>query len=148
MVAWSTALYGVYIYLGARLTASGFSTEEIATIILFYGCGAIGGIVIGGRMVDRLGAKLTSGVGLAGLCACLLLVQVAIAAGMLVAFAFAAASTAAQLFFPAQQAGLVDDFPARRATVLAWNNSALFLGISLGSLVGGQASRTAALQQI
>src|SRR6516162_5833635 len=25
------------------------------------------------------------------------------------------------------------------ATVLAWNNSALFLGISLGSLVGGQA---------
>jgi predicted MFS family arabinose efflux permease len=58
---------------------------------------------------------------------------------MLVAFAFAVASTAAQLFFPAQQAGLVDDFPARRATVLAWNNSALFLGISLGSLVGGQA---------
>ena len=56
---------------------------------------------------------------------------------MLVAFAFAAASMAAQLFFPAQQAGLVDDFPARRATVLAWNNSALFLGISLGSVVGG-----------
>lgn len=139
MVAWSTALYGVYIYLGAGLTASGFSTGEIATIILFYGCGAIGGILIGGRMVDRLGAKLTSSVGLAGLCASLLLVQFAIAAGMLVAFAFAAASTAAQLFFPAQQAGLADDFPARRATVLAWNNSALFLGISLGSLVGGHA---------
>ena len=42
-------------------------------------------------------------------------------------------------FFPAQQAGLADDFPAQRATVLAWNNSALFLGIALGSLVGGQA---------
>jgi predicted MFS family arabinose efflux permease len=139
MVAWSTALYGVYIYLGAGLTACGFSTEEIAAIILFYGCGAIGGIVIGGRMVDRLGAKLTSGIGLAGLCASLVVVQFAIAAGMLVAFAFAAASMAAQLFFPAQQAGLVDDFPARRVTVLAWNNSALFLGISLGSLVGGQA---------
>ena len=137
MVAWSTALYGVYIYLGAGLTACGFSPEEIAVIILFYGCGAIGGILIGGRMVDRLGAKLTSGVGLAGLCASLLLVQFAIDAGMLVAFAFAAASMAAQLFFPAQQAGLVDDFPARRATVLAWNNSALFLGISLGSVVGG-----------
>ena len=139
MVAWSTALYGVYIYLGAGLTACGFSTEEIAAIILFYGCGAIGGIVIGGRMVDRLGAKLTSGIGLASLCASLLVVQFAIDAGMLVAFAFAAASTAAQLFFPAQQASLADDFPARRATVLAWNNSALFLGISLGSLVGGQA---------
>jgi predicted MFS family arabinose efflux permease len=49
-----------------------------------------------------------------------------------------AASAVAQVFFPAQQAGLVSDFPARRATVLAWNNSSLFLGIALGSLVGGQ----------
>jgi len=139
MVAWSTALYGVYIYLGAGLAACGFSNEEIAAIILFYGCGAIGGILIGGRMVDRLGTKPTSAVGLGALCACLLLLQFAIHAGMLVAFGFAAASVAAQLFFPAQQAGLVDDFPTQRATVLAWNNSALFLGISLGSLVGGQA---------
>ena len=139
MVAWSTALYGVYIYLGAGLAACGFSSEEIAAVILFYGCGAIGGILIGGRMVDRIGAKPTSSTGLAGLCACLLLVQFAIHNGMLVAFAFAAASAAAQLFFPAQQAGLADDFPAQRATILAWNNSALFLGISLGSVVGAQA---------
>ena len=139
MVAWSTALYGVYIYLGTGLAACGFSTEEIALIILFYGCGAIGGVLIGGRLIDRLGAKLTSGIGLAGLCVCLFLVQFAIAAGMLVTFTLGAASAAAQLFFPAQQTGLADDFPAQRATVLAWNNSALFLGISLGSLVGGQA---------
>jgi DHA1 family purine base/nucleoside efflux pump-like MFS transporter len=138
MVAWSSALYGVYIYLGAGLTARGFSNEEIAAIILFYGFGAIGGVLIGGRMVDRLGAKLTSSVGLIALCTCLLLVQLAIDAGMLVALAFTAASAAAQLFFPAQQAGLAEDFPGQRATVLAWNNSALFLGISLGSLVGGQ----------
>jgi MFS transporter, DHA1 family, purine base/nucleoside efflux pump len=45
----------------------------------------------------------------------------------------------AQLFFPAQQSGLANDFPARRGTVLAWNNSALFFGISLGSLIGGEA---------
>ena len=139
MVAWSSALYGVYIYLGAGLTARGFSNEEIAAIILFYGFGAIGGVLIGGRMVDRLGAKLTSSVGLIALCTCLLLVQLAIDAGMLVAFAFTAASAAAQLFFPAQQVGLAEDFPAQRAAVLAWNNSALFLGISLGSLIGGQA---------
>jgi predicted MFS family arabinose efflux permease len=121
------------------LTTRGFSNEEIAAIILFYGFGAIGGVLIGGRMVDRLGAKSTSSTGLLGLCACLLLVTLAIDAGMLVGCAFAAASAAAQLFFPAQQAGLADEFPDRRATVLAWNNSALFLGISLGSLVGGQA---------
>ena len=139
MVAWSTALYGVYIYLGAGLAAYGFSTEKIAVTILFYGCGAIGGVLIGGRMVDRIGTKPTSGVGLASLSLCLLLIQFAIDAGMLVTFALGMASAAAQLFFPAQQTGLVDDFPARRATVLAWNNSALFCGIALGSLVGGQA---------
>jgi len=139
MVAWSSALYGVYIYLGAGLTARGFSNEDIAAIILFYGFGAMGGVLVGGRMVDRLGAKLTGSAALIGLCTCLLLVQLAIDAGMLVAFAFAAASATAQLFFPAQQAGLAEDFPAQRAAVLAWNNSALFLGISLGSLIGGQA---------
>ena len=53
-------------------------------------------------------------------------------------FAFGLASAVAQTFFPAQQSGLADDFPNHRATVLAWNNSALFLGISLGSVIGGQ----------
>jgi len=51
------------------------------------------------------------------------------------------------LFFPAQQAGLVDDFPARRATVLAWNNSALFSASRSDLLLAGRPSRTAALQQ-
>jgi MFS transporter, DHA1 family, putative efflux transporter len=139
MVAWSTALYGVYTYLGAGLTAYGSSTGGVAAIILFYGCGAIGGLLVGGRMSDWLGAKLTSDIGLAGLCACLLVIGFALDSGTLVNFAFGVTSAVAQLFFPAQQAGLANDFPARRANVLAWNNSALFLGISLGSFVGGQA---------
>ena len=139
MVVWSTALYGMYTYLGAGLTSSGFSTEEIAEVIVFYGCGAIGGVLIGGRMTDRLGAKLTGGISLSGLSVCFLLLRLALEAGMLVNFAFGLASAVAQLFFPAQQAGLANDFPTRRATVLAWNSSALFLGISLGSFIGGQA---------
>ena len=55
-------------------------------------------------------------------------------------FAFGLTSAVAQTFFPAQQSGLANDFRDHRATVLAWNNSALFLGISLGSLIGGQAT--------
>jgi hypothetical protein len=46
--------------------------------------------------------------------------------------------------FPAQQAGLVDDFPARGATVLAWNNSALFSASRSDLLLAGRPSRTAA----
>jgi len=48
-------------------------------------------------------------------------------------------SVFAQFFFPAQQASLGSRFPQCRIFILALNNSALFLGISLGSLIGGQA---------
>jgi predicted MFS family arabinose efflux permease len=138
-VLWSTALYAMYTYLGEGLSALGYSPEKIAEVILFYGCGAIAGTLIGGRMADRLGAKLTSTIGLSGLCSSLLLLLVALDLKILVDCAFGLASLLAQLFFPAQQLRLANAFPGSRAALLAWNNSALFLGISLGSLIGGQA---------
>ncbi len=139
MVMWSTALYGMYTYLGAGLVAAGSSTEQIARAILFYGCGAIAGILIGGRLADRIGARFTASASFLGLSACFLGLALAVHAGVMVEITLGLTSAVAQLFFPAQQAGLANDFPNRRATMLAWNNSALFLGISLGSLVGGQA---------
>ena len=139
MVLWSTGLYGVYTYLGTGLTAVGFSTGQTAAAILFYGCGAIVGVLVGGRVADRLGVRFTATASFAGLCACLLLLRLALDAGRLVEPALGLSSAVAQLFFPAQQASLANDFPNQRAAVLAWNNSALFLGISLGSLVGGEA---------
>jgi predicted MFS family arabinose efflux permease len=138
-VVWSTGLYGVYTYLGTGLYAVGFSTGRIAQAIVFYGCGAIAGVLIGGPVADRLGVKLTAGASLAGLCACLLLLRLALDADVFVEPVLGVSSAVAQLFFPAQQAGLANDFPRQRGAVLAWNNSALFFGISLGSFVGGQA---------
>src|SRR5205807_1768827 len=65
-VLWSTALYAMYTYLGEGLSASGDSTGQIAEAIVFYGCGAIAGTLIGGRAADRLGARLTISIGLSG----------------------------------------------------------------------------------
>jgi predicted MFS family arabinose efflux permease len=138
MVAWSTALYGMYTYLGVGLAASGHSAGQIAEVIAIYGCGAILGVLIGGRASDILGAQSASGLSLAGLGACFLLLRFALNEGVMIEFAIGLVSAVAQTFFPAQQSSLANDFPERRATVLAWNNSALFLGISLGSLIGGQ----------
>lgn len=138
-VVWSTAVYSMYTYLGEGLASREYSAEAIATVLLFYGCGAIIGALAGGRVTDRFGANATTSVGLAGLCISLLLTRIALDADLLVHCAFGLSSAFAQLFFPAQQFRLANDFPARRATVLAWNNSALFLGIALGSLLGGQA---------
>jgi predicted MFS family arabinose efflux permease len=137
-VVWSTALYGMYTYLGAWLTRLGFSTEEIAQVIACYGIGAIVGTLGGGRIADRIGAKAATGASLVGLFATFMLLPLTLRPGVMIGLGFGVASAVAQVFFPAQQAGLVSDFPTRRATVLAWNNSSLFLGIALGSLVGGQ----------
>jgi predicted MFS family arabinose efflux permease len=139
MIAWSTGLYGMYTYLGTGLAMAGLSTETTARSILFYGCGAIAGILIGGRLTDRLGAKFMLTASFIGLSVCFLVLQFAVHAGAMIELALVLTSAVAQLFFPAQQASLVTDFPSRRATMLAWNNSALFLGIGLGSLAGGRA---------
>lgn len=136
-VLWATGLYGVYTYLGVGLTALGYGPAQIARSIALYGTGALAGTLLGGQAADRYGVFLTMRVSLVGLAGCLLAFGAVLGTEWMADLALLAASVLAQFFFPAQQAGLSRDFPAQRATVLAWNNSALFLGISLGSLVGG-----------
>jgi predicted MFS family arabinose efflux permease len=137
-VVWSTSLYSVYTYLGTGLISSGFSNSQTARAILFYGCGALAGVLVGGRLADRFGVEFTTGASLAGLCFCFLLLHWSLELDAQVELTLALTSAVAQLFFPAQQTALTRDFPSQRATVLACNNSALFLGILLGSLVGGE----------
>src|SRR6267143_1215093 len=139
-IMWSTSLYGVYTYLGAGLTSVAFSPGQVARAILCYGCGAIVGALIGGRLADRVGTKFVAGASFAGLCSGFLLLRLALSCGAFIELALGLSSALAQLFFPAQQAGLARDFPERAGTALAWNNSALFLGIALGSLIGGRAA--------
>ena len=138
-VIWATALYSMYTYIGTWLTRLGFSTDGIAQAVACYGAGAIIGAFTGGRIADRVGAKAATGISLVGLACSFMLLQLVIGNGILLGLGFGVASIAAQVFFPAQQASLVADFASCRATVLAWNNSALFLGIALGSLIGGRA---------
>ena len=139
MVLWSTGLYGMYTYLGIGLAAAGYSVEETARAIVMYGLGAIAGVLVGGRLADRFGPRLMAAAALLGLSACFVGLYLAVHVGILVGLALALSSAVAQLFFPAQQAGIAHDFPIRRASMMAWNNSALFFGIGLGSLLGGQA---------
>jgi predicted MFS family arabinose efflux permease len=138
-IVWSTALYAVYTYLGAGLADLGYAPAAVARVIAFYGGGAIAGALAGGRLADRLGSGAAMRISLVGLGLSFVVLVPAVGHGMLLAVLLGVASALAQLFFPAQQAALAADFPGLRATVLAWNNSALFLGIALGSLLGGQA---------
>jgi predicted MFS family arabinose efflux permease len=129
----------MYTYLGAGLAATGLGAGGVAGVILWYGAGAVAGNLVGGCLADRVGSRLVIAASLAGLAISFLALSLALGHPIVIAPAFAAVSAVAQLFFPAQQAGLAGDFPARRAAVLAWNNAALFFGISLGSAIGGAA---------
>jgi predicted MFS family arabinose efflux permease len=138
-VLWATALYGMYTYLGVGLTEAGLSPPQIARSIALYGFAALAGTLLGGRAADRIGVRETMIASLIGLAICLAVLSTVLRSEWVTDILLMLASITAQLFFPAQQSGLVRDFPTRRATILALNNSALFLGISLGSLVGGAA---------
>lgn len=138
-VFWATALYGVYTYLGVWLSGAGLSSAEVARAIGFYGVGALAGTLLGGQLADWFGARRTMMISLAGLAACLSVFWAGVGTGWAADAMLLITSIFAQFFFPAQQAALARQFPRRRALVLALNNSALFLGISTGSLIGGQA---------
>lgn len=138
-VLWATALYGVYTYLGVWLADAGLSSAEVARAIGFYGVGALAGTLLGGQLADRFGTRRTMMISLAGLAACLSAFGAGVGTGWTADAMLLITSIFAQFFFPAQQAGLARQFPQRRALVLALNNSALFLGISTGSLIGGEA---------
>jgi predicted MFS family arabinose efflux permease len=138
-VLWATALYGVYTYLGAWLTSAGLSSSQIARAIGCYGVGALAGTLLGGQAADRFGTRNTMVTSLAGLAACLSALGAGVGTGWTADVMLLITSIFAQFFFPAQQAQLARQFPQRRAFILALNNSALFLGISIGSLVGGEA---------
>jgi predicted MFS family arabinose efflux permease len=138
-VLWATALYGVYTYLGAWLTGAGLSSYQVARAIGFYGVGALAGTLVGGHAADRFGTREIMLTSLAGLAVCLTGLGVGVDTGWTVDIVLLVTSIFAQFFFPSQQAGLTRDFPQRRALILALNNSALFLGISIGSVIGGEA---------
>ena len=138
-VLWATALYGVYTYLGAWLTGAGATPPDIARAIGCYGVGAVAGTRLGGHAADRFGTRRTMLTSLAGLTAGLALFSNGIGPGWIADGLLLVLSIFAQFYFPARQSSLARDFPQRRALALALNNSALFLGISLGSLIGGEA---------
>lgn len=136
---WGFAVYSLYTYLGVALrSVAGLSSGRIAVALIVFGVCAVVGSLGGGRIADRYGAGRVTTIGLCLVAVGQLVLDLAIRApfGLLLAalglFALCAFPCA-----PAYQSWLVARFPARAGSVLAWNASALFLGIALGSGCGG-----------
>lgn len=135
---WGAAVYGWYTYLGTGLRLyDHFSPGLVAVALVFYGVGATSGSLSGGRLADHWGAARVSTASLAGLAillgmAALLFKTRAGLFPLLLLWAFVGYA-----FFPAFQSRLAERFSERRGMAMAWNNTALYAGITIGSLMGG-----------
>src|SRR5690349_19826091 len=137
---WALAVYGVYTYLGTILTTVAHMTSGMLAVALAcFGVGALAGNLAGGRLTDRYGGRAVSIVSLSALAvlnAALGLAWDAPAAVLLLVLA--AVALVAYPYFSAQQGRLIAYRPASSGSLLAWNNSAMYAGILVGSAVGGR----------
>jgi predicted MFS family arabinose efflux permease len=136
---WGFSVYGLYTYLGTGLRADArFSPGLVATALFVYGAGAVAGSLSGGRLGDRYSMARVAPISLAVLSGLELLVDAALRgppAVLLVALGIFALT--AYPFLPAYQSRLVAAFPRHSGSLLAWNSSAMYLGIGLSAAVGG-----------
>jgi DHA1 family inner membrane transport protein len=131
------AQFTVYGVAGAYLADRFGASQTMVSLVLFvFGAIGVAGNATSARMFERLGGARTILVTLTGLAvtfAALTAVPGTLAAGFAI-FAFWAFFSAT--FMSPQQARLVELLPEQRGILLALNASALYLGMSLGSLVG------------
>ena len=145
MICWGASVYATYTILPiAVLRDYGVSVPELAVVLAAFGSGATLGSVFGGRLADRLGAermvRLCLGLMVvveAGLIALYGACGTGPVALVVLSVALFGLSLSAYGFFPALQASAARRFTLRRPTVLGLLSSSFYVGMTLGSALGG-----------
>jgi predicted MFS family arabinose efflux permease len=133
---WSIANFGLYTFIAAILRRS-LPTTVVPLLLLLFGLGAVAGNFVGGVLSDRFGTRKPMIVCLTLLICALAGIEFTssslIAAGVnMIAWAILMAA-----LFTLQQQRAIQVDPAQSNLLLALNNSALYLGASLGSAAFG-----------
>jgi len=137
---WGAAVYGLYTYLGTGLTVDDhLPTDLVAAALIVYGIGATIGSLYGGRLADRWGASRVAIMSLIGMGILLALIALSFHARIWLFPLLFLWPFVGYAFFPAYQSRLAKEFSDRRGRAMAWNNTALYVGITLGALIGGWA---------
>ena len=133
---WLIANFGLYTFIAAILRRS-LPATVVPLLLLLFGLGAVAGNFMGGVLSDRFGTRRPTIICLALLICALASIEFTsstlIAAGVnMIAWAMLMAA----LFTLQQQRAILVD-PAQSNLLLALNNSALYLGASIGSAAFG-----------
>lgn len=134
---WAIAMYALYVFLGTGLVLyNHFSSGELTTSITAYGMGAVIGSLSSGRVTDKIGARMVSIFSTAMLMGILVLLGIFFSSETLVYFLLFLWALVGYTSFTSYQARLAENFPETRGMALALNNTALYIGITLGSILG------------
>jgi len=135
-LTWSAANFGLYTFI-APILGQHLAPSFVPVLLLMFGLGAVAGNLVGGMVSDRFGVRWPTRAFLFVLIAALTLVG--FSAGSLVSAGLVLmvwATSMASLFTLQQQRAIAID-PEHSNLMLALNNSALYLGASIGSVVIG-----------
>ena len=135
---WAISMYTLYVYLGAALYSENrFISSEIALAVTFYGIGAVIGSLISGQFTDRFGEKKFSRATLILLTLILVCLGIFFSTGGWIYFILFLWALVGYAGFTSYQARLTVEYPKERGIVMAWNNTALYIGITIASIIGG-----------
>ncbi|SHI31816.1 MFS transporter [Desulfosporosinus lacus] len=134
---WAIAMYALYVFLGTGLVLyNHFSSNELAASITVFGIGAVLGSLCSGRVTDKIGTRMVSIFSTAILIGVLALLGLFFSARTLVYLLLFLWALTGYASFTSYQARLAEEFPETRGMALALNNTALYIGITLGSMTG------------
>lgn len=133
-----SGIYVVYTYMSPLLSGTmGFGRDGITAALLVFGCGAVIGNLVGGRVSDRIGPIRTLTI-LASLQVMCLPVFSFLPLPPVAVFAFFGVwSSFGWSFMAGQQTRLIGMAPETASVVLALNAAAIYVGAAFGSAVGG-----------
>lgn len=133
--------YTAYAYTLPALESFGVTGETAVWLLFFYGVGAVSGAQLSGRLTDRWGGSRVLGVGyltmsvaLVALGAMSVIGRAPVAVSAILVFVWGA-STWCQT--PAQQHRLFHLAQDQASLAIALNASCIYIGIGLGTLIGG-----------
>ena len=124
------------IFLVLFLTSKGYSTEQATFALGVYGGGAVLGVLIGGALADRLGARTATVISMAGSGA-LLAALLYLPNYTLLLITIALVSLVAQMYRPASSTLLAELTPKSRLVMtMAMYRFGLNLGTTAAPLIG------------
>ena len=133
---WSIANFGLYTFIAAILERLGSATA-VSCLLLLFGLGCMAGNFIGGSLSDRYGPRRPTIFCLGMLICDLAAIQPASSSIAAAAVTMTGWGVCMAALFTLQQQRAIAVNAERSNLILALNNSALYLGASIGAAAGG-----------